>query len=570
MATHPHAGARSRTLLPDLWVVLLSVLLLGPVLSPGFVLTYDMVWVPDLALTRDALGVGSALPRAVPSDAVVAVLDEVVPGALLQKVVLLGCLLGAGTGVARLARPSVVVRLVTASVYLWNPFVVERLTMGHWPVLVGYAVAPWVVLALRSWRRDGRLPLRLLWLLPLGSLSASTGVVLAVLAVVLALVLRVRRAAYVVVVVVLANAPWLASGLLHVGVATSDAGGAAQFALHDEGAVPGPLAALTLGGIWNAEVVPDARTGALGWLALVVLVGLAALGVAGLRRHLGGRAAAGLAACAVLGWAVAVLSWAAPGAVGWLAATVPGGGLVRDTTRLLALTAPVLALLVGEGAGRLVQVLPRPARPGAGVVVALLPIALLPGVAWGAGGRLVPTDYPPDHAVAREAVRDAVASRQDGDAVLLPFSSYRQPAWNGDRKVLDPTGRYLGIDVVADDALSVDGVELPGEDPRAARVGRALEEADPRGRAIALREEGVGLVVVERGAGAAPVVTGRVVHHGPELQVLALGPVTPAPPPRGWWAVMAVAWAAYVVVGLGGAVAGLVQTWRRRRARVDA
>ena len=82
-----------------------AVLLLGPALGRGYVLSYDMVWVPDLALRPDVLGVGSGLPRAVPSDAVVAVLDEVVPGMLLQKLVLLGALVGAGSGSAPRRRP---------------------------------------------------------------------------------------------------------------------------------------------------------------------------------------------------------------------------------------------------------------------------------------------------------------------------------------------------------------------------------------------------------------------------------------------------------------------------------
>ena len=48
------------------------VLMLGGALGPGYVLSYDMVWVPDLARDADVWGVGTALPRAVPSDAVVA------------------------------------------------------------------------------------------------------------------------------------------------------------------------------------------------------------------------------------------------------------------------------------------------------------------------------------------------------------------------------------------------------------------------------------------------------------------------------------------------------------------
>ena len=65
------------------WSLVVALLVLGPGLGDGFLLVRDMVWVPDLALRADVLGLGSGLPRAVPSDAVVAVLDEVVPGLLL-------------------------------------------------------------------------------------------------------------------------------------------------------------------------------------------------------------------------------------------------------------------------------------------------------------------------------------------------------------------------------------------------------------------------------------------------------------------------------------------------------
>src|SRR5918993_4604193 len=175
------ATRRTRELLwPTVWAAVLAVLMLGGALGPGFVLSYDMVWVPDLGLGADALGLGTALPRAVPSDAVVAVLDEVLGGMLLQKLVLLLPLVAAGAGAAALVGPGVVARLVAVSVMVWNPFVVERLAIGHWPVLVGYGVLPWVVLAGAAWRGSGVLPARLPVLLLVGSLSASTGIVTAV------------------------------------------------------------------------------------------------------------------------------------------------------------------------------------------------------------------------------------------------------------------------------------------------------------------------------------------------------------------------------------------------------
>ena len=169
---------------PVVWACLLALLLLGPVLLPGLVLSYDMVWVPDLTLRPDFWGLGSGLPRAVPSDAVVAVLDQVLPGALLQKVVLVGSLVGAGLGADRLVRErsdaGVAARLAAVSVYQWSPFVAERLLIGHWPMLLCLAVLPWVLVAGGQWREAGRFPVRLLVLVPLGSLSASAGLATAV------------------------------------------------------------------------------------------------------------------------------------------------------------------------------------------------------------------------------------------------------------------------------------------------------------------------------------------------------------------------------------------------------
>ena len=52
--------------------------------------------------------------------------------------------------------------------------------MGHWTVLVGYGVVPWLVLAGRRAREEGVLPAWAWLLVPLGSLSASAGLVSAV------------------------------------------------------------------------------------------------------------------------------------------------------------------------------------------------------------------------------------------------------------------------------------------------------------------------------------------------------------------------------------------------------
>ncbi len=538
--------------LVPLWSLLLAVLLLGPALAPGYVLSFDMVWVPDLALRPDVWGLGSGLPRAVPSDAVVGLLDEVVGGMVLQKLVLLGSLVAGGVGAARLAPGPTPVRLLAVGLWQWNPFVVERLVLGAWPVLVAYAALPWLLLLAREWRAGGRVPRRLWLVVPLACLSASAGLASA-LVLVLAAWGRGRRRA-VLAMAAAGNAPWLVAGALHASVATTDAAGARLFALQGEGAVPGPLAALTLGGVWNVEVVPPSRLGATGWVALVVLTALALLGSRAWWRATVARERGVLLAAWATGWLLAVLTWAAPDALGSLAASVPGLGLLRDGSRLLLLCAPLLVLLVAHGAGVLLALARRPATPVLPLAVAgaavLLPVALLPDATWGAAGRLGAVDFPSSWAAARPVVSAAAAS-SGGDVLVLPASSYRQPAWNDDRKVLDPLGRYLAPDYVADDSLVVDRTAVAGEDPRARAALAALDAGTPEAAATDLAALGVAVVVVDLEAAAAlsadvPEVAGQVLVDGPGLRVVRLGGVEADPAPRTWVVALVLAWAAYL------------------------
>lgn len=548
-----------RRWLPPAWSLALALLLLGPALGPGYVLSYDMVWVPDLALRSDFLGLASGLPRAVPSDAFVAVLDEVVPAMLLQKLVLIGALVGGGLGATRLApAESLVGRLVAVSVYQWNPFVVERLLIGHWPALVGYAVLPWVVVLARRCRTEAAMPAALWLLIPLGSLSASAGVATAVVLLAFALAWRRTRSNLAVLALVLAaNAPWLVSGLLHASVATTDAAGADAFALNRDGALPGPLAALGLGGIWNTEVVLPSRDGVLAWLSLAFLLVLAVLGGRAWIRRTGRRDAVAFGACWAIGYSLAVMTWLAPDAVSWLVVHVPGAGLFRDGARALALCAPLLVALVAQGAAQAWRRAPRAvvARTTLAAAVVLLPVTLLPDAALGFSGRLRPADFPAAYEQARDAVADQQRRDGDdaGDLLVLPLTSYRQPGWNHDHKVLNPMGRFLTPDYVASDRLVVSSEDLAGEDPRVVEVSRALAGPTPQARSRSLAGLGIGVVVVEHDApGDSPDVAGEVLLDTTKLTVIRVADPVPRTVPGGWIAGMTLAWVLYLAALLVG------------------
>lgn len=595
-------GAVALRLAPVLWSTVLAVLMLGSALAPGFVLTYDMVWVPDLAVRGDFLGLGSSLPRAVPSDMVVALADEVVPGMVLQKAVLVGTLVVAGTGAWRLVgvsapvgRSRVLAGLAASTLYVWNPFVVERLAIGHWPLLMTYAALPYIHLHARRLAAGERsLPQLALWL-AFASLSPAGGIVAGVYAVVGVATqgrTAARSVAWTVGAVAAVNAPWIAAGALHGAGAVSDAAAVRLFAAQGEGVLPAWAAVLGLGGIWNSEVVPASRTG---WVALVSLVLVLAVCAAGLRSWLGstsGPARWALVAPAVLGLVVGLAGAAAPEAVGWVVSQVPGGGLVRDGTRFVALVAPLQAVLFGHGVARLSASVPARAPAAVlGTVLVLAPLTLMPDAALGLSGRLGAVDFPDEHEAARRAVEQSRHAGREGDVLSLPFTSYRRPGWNDYRRTLDPVGRYLPADYLASDTLVVSGTEVPGEDPRARRVARDLATMTGGDLEQALASEGIAWVVADLettdalraegfdapGLGSVPdLPSAQVLHRGELLTVWELpvpeGSASRAPTDRS--VTLAVLLAAWTLAG-GVVAAALVVAGHRgwtslRRMRREA
>jgi hypothetical protein len=506
----------------------LAVLALGPALAPGFVLTYDMVFTPRQDLTPAALGLGTEMPRAVPADAVVALGTAVLPGDLLQKLVLLVTIAAAIWGAARLAPArSCWARAAAGLAYGWNPYVAERLFIGHWSLLVAYAALPWAARAgldLRAGRPAGP---RLLVACGVAAITPTGGILAAATGLAAAGWRGARTFALAAGLVVL-NLPWLVPAVLHPGGGGSDPAGVAAFAARAENWSGTVGSVLGFGGIWNAQVVPPSRTTVAAPLLSALVLAVAAAGVRPLAAAWGPRAARALGLVAAGGLLVALLG-AVPGGAAvlrWVVAEIPGGGLLRDGQKWLAPFVLVVAVCFGLGAARLAGRLADPlGRRSLAAGALLLPLALLPDLAWGGFGRLAAVEYPDDWREARRIIREADRAEQPGDLVALPFAAFRAFPWNGGRTMLDPAPRWFPVTVVADDALPVGDVIVAGEDPRAAAVRQALATGRPLG------EAGVGWVLVEKGVlGAAPETALRGldrVHDGPALALYRVPSVRP-------------------------------------------
>jgi hypothetical protein len=518
---------------------------------------------------------GLAPPRAVPSDLVVATASRMLPADILQKLILLAIFVLACSGAATLLdREPLLARLAAGVFYSWNPYVAERLIIGHWALLLGYAALPWTLRAvlapdLVSRRGAARLSLALLPAVIGGFAALSITALVAIPAAILtgnprrpaltrdprrpALTGDPRRPALVLAALTVGSLPWLIPSLLHPVYV--DPASVAAFASRADTPFGSLGSLLMLGGAWNAQTVPQAygRPWSALWLAAVIIARTAYL----LRTRTQPRWP-GLAAAALTGLVLAALGITTPGRdlLRTMIAIFPGFAVLRDAQQFIA----PLALLESLGLGLAVTAAlnpapfgrkaptpkrlalahqaatpsnrPAPADPAAtpsnrpapadppgtasgrplradppgtasgrpasadhagtllGVLALLAPVLLLPGLAWGAAGRLRPAWYP---ATWLSAAQTLDTSPAPGSVLLLPWATYRTPSWNHGEVVIDPWTHLLSRPLIWNDGTQVGSVALLPDDPRARTLDAAIDGTGPL--TATLRAAGVRFVL---------------------------------------------------------------------------
>lgn len=563
----------------DLWVVLLAAALLWPQHRWGYGLGHDMVFTPHQPFTRDSLGLGSASPRAVPLDALVALASKLVNGAILGRLALAVPLLLAGWGCRRLlAARSLPAQLAVAGLAVWNPFVVERLALGQWALLWAYGALPWLIAAAIRFRRPDASMVTFAALgcwLGACAITPTGGLIGAAVAVVLAWSQSLRRTTLVISAAVLLQLPWLLPALTSTASATSDPRAVAAFAARAERPGGAVLSLLGLGGIWSSDVTPASRGGLLGYLTAVVVGAALVLGVPALTTRYGLGPVRRLAVLASAGFVLAAAA-TLPGlatVLRWTVREVPGAGLLRDGQKWL-LPFVVLAVLA---AGATVDWLARRIAVPAAVLATLsLPLVLLPDAMATLRVPLTPVRYPAQWNTVAAMIGNASSPARSGDVLVLPFASYRTFDWAPGRSVLDPAPRWLPASTVVEDRLAVSGVLLAGEDRRAADVATLLSSSarpgsPPQSLATGLQGLGIGWVLLEEGTPGPPLPNLsalRPVFSGAELRLYRVtGPVQaqPGTGTRAWLVVLAdlvaaVALLAAVCVTTGFAARGLLHS----------
>jgi hypothetical protein len=442
--------------------VLVTVVVLWPFVAglvDGFrgraLVLRDMVVPPTMAFNDLARGT-DGVARAVPQDAVLALLSPVVPPPVVVSAVMLAAGVAGALGAAALAGrhgAGLPGRFLAAAVVLWNPYVAERLLQGHWSVVAAGMLLPLVAWLAAGPPGRGR-TVTLVVVLAVCGLT-PTGLILGTVTACVASGWRPRTLLPLVAGVVL-SLPWAVPSLLGASDTLVDSRGAELFAARAE-PFTGTLGALAgLGGIWNAQAVPGSR--ATGPAAVAgVLLALAAVTVVAVlvrRRALPGpvRRLSWLAVVAVV---VPALLATGPGLalLGGLLENIPGAGLLRDTQKFVVLALPALVVLL--------SLLPSPVRgraPGTTVGTTVAAASCL--LVW-----LQVPALPRDLADLRPVTLDArygrVADDVDGGRTLLwPPGNYR--TIDG-RPALDPLLKMLPGTPVDPGYLVVDGQVVDGD-----------------------------------------------------------------------------------------------------------
>jgi hypothetical protein len=486
-----------RVWLEKYWLYLVVTLaILAPLFAPGYVLTMDMVFVPRPPLPTE-------VNASYPFYGLLHYLSVIVPGDVLQKLVLTGIFLLMGIGMHRLLRQQFGVGVSHwairsgALLYMVNPFVYERLMMGQFAVLGGYALLPFFIHSLvefldtLQWKQLRRV---VAWVVAISIISIHTLVPVGVVALLLGaqtLWRRRRREGYAVslfrrssvgVVMVLAvSSYWLIPLFLGSGMAAAALNGSSASAgFATQGGV---FAILRLQGFW-AEYrdlfIPVQQVTFLPIVGQVVLWAIMILGAKVLWKRKRSTAAVYLGM-------IVVACIVAFGVVGFSA--------YREPHKIVVLVAIGLAVFLCAGVQRLQKGIRF--TQTVGIVACALPLLLTPVLLWGGWNQLAPRDYPDEW----YTMNRRLAQIDTNEAVVfVPWHLYQRFSFSP-RITAHPAAPFFDAHpVLVSNDPEFSGVQPLQNDIRKRSIGELLV-SQPDDIAPRLRELGVGYILLAREPG---------------------------------------------------------------------
>jgi len=451
--------------------LLVVVVVMGPLLAPGYILNFDLAWGPNYPVSDMANNLW-------PLHILITTLDNVIPAWLVQKLVLGAIIFAAGFGMYRFIRAqkfadaSALIPYVAGLFYIFNPFFYDRFMAGQWLVMSGVALLPWVLLLL--WR-------------VFHESSIKRGIALGVVAGAMT-ILSIHTVMMLVIVVVVFGAfhlrkvkTWMLPGLVALGVwlvlnslwLVPALGGTNQtteqidtyassqleaFKTNETIADNVPLSTLLLHGMWTEtqgrSTLPAGSP--LFWVGIIPLLAVIVIGgIAIIRRR--DKLGVGLLIVGGVGWVLAMgVGWiGTSGLTHFLVEHVPFYGGYREPHKWLVL----LVVLYGYALALGASVLMRRYKTHAGAIgfaLLLLPIVMTPQLLFGASGQLRSVDYPSGWYALQAELNDR---NIQGPILVMPWRMYLYADFAG-RTVMNPARFFFSQSVISGNDPQIAGVSV--------------------------------------------------------------------------------------------------------------
>jgi hypothetical protein len=466
-----------------LWFGFLALLVAGPLLGSGYLLLLDWPSGPrfprfDLFPLPSSGDIGNSIPLNAVHTAVRAVHPYLPDKLFLVAPILLG-----GAGMYRFVRSRLTVRvwgaLYGGTLFVINPFVLDRYLAGHLHILLAYSLLPWTLGPLFD--AVSGLPLRrilllALWTAALAAVDLHVAGLFGLLVVVCLLAApsprRLLYAGATIGVGALLSAYWLLPALLTPPGQGIGAADVAVYATRPQGLMSLPTLA-AMYGFWRDEFLgPALRVPAL----FIVLIPILGLAVAGMVRLVSTprarRFATVLAVVAAVSLVLAAGTSFPPtaGLFRWLFDHVFFFRIYREPQKILMLVVLAYAVFGAAGLDGLARNRDRKLQTLSGIGAVVMVIAYGYTMLWGFWGQMRLSHYPLEWGRAERVMEG------DGRLLILPWNLYAVWSFSDGRIVANPAPTFFSPEVLIDREAGFSSVPTQSPDPFLRYVSEVLEK----------------------------------------------------------------------------------------------
>lgn len=489
----------------------LVLLIMLPLLLPGFILTLDMVFVPNMPFP-DGLGNTWVLEFSL------WLINLIIPADLIQKVVLLTILILSGAGMHRLVLSTATGEqeylkwgaYFAGIFYMINPFTYSRFMAGQWLVLLGYALLPFFVHSLINlmMKPSKSSAVRTaFWATAIAFVSIHTaGMLMIVMLVALGIMAwkywgssrlkKLLKWSTVSVVIALAiNSFWLLPTMIGQteiakSVDTFDSSHHQAFATDSSGPFGTIGNVIRLQGFWveprGFYVLPQDQMPLWGLISISawVLVGVGMVTAWRKQRFMA-------LFFGIIGL-IAILLAATP-LSSWLGPILNGYREPHKFVALLALSYAYFGALGTVGVG--LWATKRWGELGTNIslaVILIIPFLFTSVMLWGFGGQLKPRHYPEGWNQVNQQLEQADTT---GRGLFLPWHQYMSFGFS-ERIIANPAEKFFSPPLIISDDPELEGISPAYPDDEKRQIEQAL--GNPEALSRTLNELGIQFILLAK------------------------------------------------------------------------